>query len=187
MTANEAVAKMIAFLDGARIPYMLTGSYASNTYGVARSTLDADFVIQLGQTQLDEFKRRLSSEFELEAQMSFETITATRRFIVRMARPPFTIELFLLSDDPHDRERFARRRTQEFLPGHPAVLPSAEDVIITKVRWSMRGKRQRDREDARMVIAVQATRLDWDYIYRWCDAHGTRALLEELRRSLPPT
>jgi hypothetical protein len=28
--------------------------------------------------------------------------------------------------------------------------------------------------------------LDWNYIYRWCDQHGTRDLLDELRRSLPP-
>jgi hypothetical protein len=35
-------------------------------------------------------------------------------------------------------------------------------------------------------MAVQGDRLDWDYIHRWCDAHGTRALLDEVRASLPP-
>jgi hypothetical protein len=27
--------------------------------------------------------------------------------------------------------------------------------------------------------------LDWDYVHRWCDIHGTRPLLDEIRQALP--
>ena len=44
----------------------------------------------------------------------------------------------------------------------------------------------KDRDDARNILAVQGDALDFAYIGRWCDTHGTRARLEELRRSIPP-
>ncbi len=43
-----------------------------------------------------------------------------------------------------------------------------------------------DRDDIRGVIAVQADRIDWDYVHRWCEQHGTRPLLDEIRASIPP-
>jgi hypothetical protein len=41
--------------------------------------------------------------------------------------------------------------------------------------------------DVRNIIAVQGdAALDWDYIHHWCAIHGTRALLDEIRASIPP-
>jgi hypothetical protein len=61
-------------------------------------------------------------------------------------------------------------------------VPTAEDVIITKLRWA----RPKDRTDVSEVIAVQAGLIDWDYVHSWTDRHGTTGLLEEIRRSIPP-
>jgi hypothetical protein len=71
------------------------------------------------------------------------------------------------------------------LPEGEAVLPTAEDVIITKLRWAVRAARNKDVDDVKDVIAVQANRIDWDYVYKWCDVHGTRSLLDEIRASIP--
>ena len=40
-------------------------------------------------------------------------------------------------------------------------LPTAEDVIVMKLRWC-RGK---DRDDVAIVLAVQGDGLDFDYIH----------------------
>jgi hypothetical protein len=32
---------------------------------------------------------------------------------------------------------------------------------------------------------VQGEKLDWPYIEGWCERHGTRGLLEEIRRTVP--
>jgi hypothetical protein len=103
---------------------------------------------------------------------------------VQLDEIPFSIELFLLSDDPHDRERFARRRAVTLF-GRETYVPTPEDVIITKLRWSLHGRRRKDVEDIKSVIMVQGDRLDWNYIEPWCDQHGTRERLDEIRRSLP--
>jgi hypothetical protein len=65
-------------------------------------------------------------------------------------------------------------------------LPGPEDVIITKLRWAQRAGRGKDIDDVQKVIAVQANRIDWEYVNKWCDLHGTRSLLDEIRASIPP-
>jgi hypothetical protein len=61
-----------------------------------------------------------------------------------------------------------------------AVIPTAEDVVIQKLRW----QRDKDIADVRIVIAVQAAQLDWSYIHYWTDQHGTTDLLRRLRIEL---
>ena len=62
MTGNEATAKVIDILEEMGIPYMLVGSFSSNAYGVARSTHDADFVIELGDQTVRAIADRLGPD-----------------------------------------------------------------------------------------------------------------------------
>jgi len=98
---------------------------------------------------------------------------------------PFAIELFQLSSDCHGQERFTRRRRVEPI-GRNAFIATSEDVIISKLRWCLRPQRGKDRDDVRNVLAVQGDRIDWPYVYTWCERHGTRALLDAIRNSIPP-
>ncbi len=184
MTSNAAVVQVIEGLERAGIPYMLVGSFASNAYGVARSTQDADIVVELIPDGVSALRRELGADFELDAQMSFDTVTATSRYVLAVRGSRFKIELFLLSNDPHDRARFARRRPVSYL-GREVYLPNAEDLIVTKPSWLRRARRGKDYDDVRNVIAVQRKRLDWNYIRDWCGVHGTEGLLDEIRRSIP--
>lgn len=185
MTPEEATAAVIDAINSLNIPYMLVGSLSSNFYAIPRATQDADFVVQSAPGAISALTQRLGPDFRLDPQMSFETVTATSRFVFRLADDSFCIELFILSDDAHDQERFARRRPERILD-RDGFLPTAEDVIVTKLRWSHAGRRQKDIDDVANVIAVQGDRIDWEYVNLWCDRHGTRELLDNVRRSLPP-
>jgi len=86
-----------------------------------------------------------------------------------------------LSADPHDRSRFERRRKLTLL-SREAWLPSAEDVIVQKLRWCKRANRGKDFDDVVSVLGVQGPDLlDWNYITNWCSLHGTLELLEEAK------
>lgn len=54
MTGREAVLTAIAALESCGIPYILVGSFSTNAYGIPRSTQDADFIIELGETSIAE-------------------------------------------------------------------------------------------------------------------------------------
>lgn len=184
MTSEEATAAVIDTLNLLGIPYMLVGSLSSNFYGIVRSTQDADFVIQLEGFSIGTVVERLGPQFRLEPQLTFEIIQATTRYVIRLIDIPFHIEIFLLSDDEYDQERFYRRRHVKIF-GREVFIPSPEDVIITKLRWSHHGSRSKDRDDVRNVLAVQGDRVDFNYIRRWCTKHDTLALLDEILNSLP--
>jgi hypothetical protein len=185
VNSDEATAAVIDALDDLHIPYMVVGSFSTNFYGVPRATNDADFVVQLEPGALSALAARLRPPFRLDPQMSFETVTATSRYVLHLVDNPFSVELFLLSEDSHDLQRFARRR-RERVADREVFIPTVEDVVVTKLRWSHEGRRRKDLEDVENVVSIQGDRIDWNYVNSWCDRHGTRELLEEVRRSIPP-
>lgn len=185
MTGEDAVTVMVGILESSEIPYMLVGSFSSNYFGISRATRDADFVIHASREGRSALEAALPEGFDLDAQMSFEMVTSTTKQVVRIQSIPFEIELFDLSRDEFDQERFARRRkvrsgTRDYF------LPTAEDVIVQKLRWCRNGRRTKDYEDARDVTAVQGRALDFDYIRAWTDRHETRDIFEEICASLKP-
>ncbi len=183
MNSIEATAAVIDALEAARVDYMLVGAFSANAYGIGRSTNDADFVVSLGGDQLQELMQCLGPDFRLDPQMQMEAFTGSFRNVVTFLPTKFQIELFRLnSQDEHHRERFRRRR--RILLGEinrQAWIPTAEDVVIQKLRW----QRRKDLDDVVNILAVNRSHLDWDYVNLWTQKHGTDALLQELLQSLP--
>ena len=179
-TMDDVTLRVIDALNTSGHPYMLVGSFSTNYYGIPRSTKDADFVLQLQGDLNPKFYQSLGKDFEIDPQLKFETNTGTYKQEMRFADTPFAVELFRLSNDPFDQERF-RRRVAVKLFGRQTFVPTAEDVVIMKVRWL----REKDRLDIKNVLTVQRGKLDWNHIENWCRQHGTLARLEEIRRSIP--
>lgn len=185
MTNDEATIAVIDALETAGLLYMVVGSFSSNAYGVTRATKDADLVVVAKAGELRAALRSLGSRFHVDQQLSFESVTGTTRCIVEIPDLPFSEELFRLSNDPHDQCRFSRRRVVR----HPqfkrdVVIPTPEDVVITKLRWACIAGRSKDRDDVRDILAVMGDALDWEYINLWTQHHNTSELLREIRASL---
>jgi len=174
---EDAVGVLLDILNGLSLDYMVVGSFSSNRYGVPRATKDADLVLRVMTAQRERLFAELSKSFQIDPQVSFEMVTGTWRQIIQIPEIPFTIELFELSGDAHDQSRFGRRRKLTLL-GRDAWLPTAEDVIIQKLRWNKGARRGKDFDDAVAVMGVQGGKsLDWPYIEQWCGAHGTLEVL----------
>lgn len=181
MPAPSITRQVVAALNQAGIPHMLVGAFARNYYAEPRSTKDADLVLGVAVGSFRTLLDSLGPGFRLDEQMAFETNTGTLKNVVVHAESGFTVELFYLSDDAHDQERLKHRRATNY-EGQPTFVLTAEDYIVTKLRWP----RSKDFDDVRDVIAMQGDALDWNYIHRWADAHGSRAKLDRVRASIPP-
>lgn len=179
--ANAAVDACIAV--GA--DYMLTGALAFNYYAVPRSTRDVDLVIDVSDPEaIANIIARLSPAVEFGTQVQFDTITWGKRHIGKpVDHSAVSIELFELFDDNFVLSQFRRkRRYRSPTLGREVWLPTAEDVIVQKLRWA----RSKDLDDARDVIAVQQPEnLDLPYIERWCREHGSLIRLEAILDALP--
>jgi hypothetical protein len=186
VTSEAAAVAVIDALERLGIPYMVVGSLASNFHGIPRSTRDADFVVELGPSALSMLAHALPADLHLQPQGAFEAVTGTIRHVVAVKNSPFVCELFECGDDAHDRERLRRRwRVQMF--GRTAHVATAEDMVVTKLRWATLAHRTKDEDDVRNILAVRAKDLDWAYVRRWCEMHGTLARLEAIRATLPPS
>lgn len=163
---------------------MISGAFASNAYGIPRSTRDADFLTPMTQDDFGRLVLQLGGVFSPAEPISPNAVGASVPRTLHMRASPFRVKLFSLANDPFDGRRFERRLLVAFLDVK-LFLQTAEDVLIQKLRWSRQGRRHKDIDDARGVIAVQGDKLDWAYIEKWCDTHGTRTLLDKLRRTTP--
>ncbi|MEZ6060442.1 MAG: DUF6036 family nucleotidyltransferase [Planctomycetaceae bacterium] len=182
MNSLEATGRVIEVLEELAIPYILVGAFSSNAYGIPRNTKDADFVVSLRSGDLGRISQKLGGDFKFDRQLRMETITGSVRNVMTYLPTGWDIEFFRLSADEHHAERFRRRCRQRIAEiDREAWIPSAEDVVIQKVRWA----RRKDLDDVESILAVSGSLLDWDYLIYWTTQHGTQRLLEELRAALP--
>ena len=185
MNAEQATTSLILALESSKTPYMLVGAVAAGRYGIVRSTKDADFLVELGGGSIDDILRKLPPEIRRDPQVNFETVTGKLRHILKIDGTVFLLEIFEMTDDPHDRSRMSRR-VRGRINNVETWVPTVEDMLVTKLRWFKQIRRTKDGDDAQNIIAVNQSSLDWNYIHHWCDVHGTRKLLDDIRRSLPP-
>lgn len=183
LKSEEIVQRVLVSLNENGHAFMLVGSYATNLYCVPRGTQDIDLVVEAKFITAAQQIAQAHPIIHLDPQLGFESVTATKRVLLTADGTDFKVEVFELSDDPHDQARFLRRLSVQ-LYEQPAWVATAEDTIITKLNWAMKTGRGKDRDDAQNVMAAQHESLDWPYIEHWCRQHGTLKKLIELRRQL---
>ena len=167
------------------VQFMLVGAYSSGAYAIPRATKDVDIVLSTHTgAGFDNAISRLEPMFKMDPQISFETITGSRRHILTSRRNKgIQVELFLLGEDAFMQERF-RRRKKQYVPSldRDVWLPTVEDVVVQKLRWA----RSKDIDDVRDVLAVQTvSALDMTYVEHWCAQHGSLDKLRAVIDSIP--
>lgn len=183
--ANIAT-QVLERIESTGIPYMLVGAIAAGAHGIPRSTRDVYFLVPVTSGGgVNAIIKALDDIVTFEQQAVFDTLTWGKRYVGQTISPPLVkIELFELFDDPFVLEEFGRRR-QIFIPilNCKGWVPTAEDVIVQKLRWG----RDKELADVRDILAVQGTEtLDMPYIQNWCALHKTTGRLEAALASIPP-
>jgi hypothetical protein len=96
------------------------------------------------------------------------------------------IDFWILTDDPFDISRFARKYEVAVL-GFTMKVSSPEDTILAKLRWAkLAGGSEKQFIDALRVLEVQHGTLDYNYLQIWAAKLRVDDLLEELKRRADP-
>ena len=183
MTPEEALQFALSKLDECSIPYMVTGSFASNMHGVPRATYDADVVIDVDRQSLEKLVESLGGEFYLSPEGAMEALARERMFNIIHLETGFKVDLIIKKNRAFNHEEFARREKANYL-GEARWFATAEDVILTKLEWSKLGDSERQYVDAVNVAKVQGERLDRAYLLNWAKELGVDELLERLFQDL---
>ncbi len=176
---SSVVAVCIALPAAALISVIASIAFGSGGVIAGFATLIALFGIQIG------FVRRVVRRQEMEADENAVKLGASIEALGGALN-----KLALLNG----QETHRKDPNTWFSPGsaHPTVMErvafvaTAEDMIVTKLRWADAAHRSKDVDDIRNIIAVRGPELDWAYVNRWALEHATAGLLVDIQSSIPP-
>jgi len=182
MLQQELLTKVVGVLDMAEIDYMITGSVASSLHGEPRSTNDIDIVLAIEPEAIPILLENFPQPgFYLDEDTVREAVRTRGFFNLIDVNRGFKVDFYLLTQEPFDRSRFSRKRTENVF-GISLKVSSPEDTILMKLRWSeLSGGSVKQYQDARSVYLVQSGSLDLAYLQRWANVLGIRDLLQAIQ------
>jgi hypothetical protein len=168
MSQQELLTRVVAALEEAGTPYMLTGSLVSSLQGEPRSTHDFDFVVLLEPEAAPRLAESLArTGGYVDADRVRESAAARDMFNLIDTETGLKVDFWVLTDDLFDRSRFTRRRHESVL-GLEIPVSSPEDTILGKLRWGqLAGGSEKQFMDALRVYEVQHPHLDRKYLEEW--------------------
>ncbi len=178
-------AKALAFLewigdafDKTGVEAVLIGGQARNFWAEPRTTFDFDFTVTANATALESIQTLL-------LEQGYRVV---RDQGARQSSGPDFLQLTNSSTGDSVDIQAAKTDFQVGIiargvrldPNQPVPVATVEDLLVLKLI----ANRRKDQGDLFELMVLPG--LDWDYIHRWTAEHGTRALLNEIRASIPP-
>lgn len=152
-------------LEGADIPYMLSGSLAMNVYTVPRMTRDIDIVIKLETNDVDEFSDLFSDGFYIYKEGIKPEIQRQGMFNVIDYKSGEKIDFIIRKNTEFHIHEFHRRKRIDVF-GFKAWVVSAEDLIIAKLKWIQDLESETQKRDITNLLNI--SKIDREYVKSWC-------------------
>lgn len=188
MNEQELLLDCLRRLNARRLPYMVTGSMASNAWGIPRTTHDLDFLIHLSPDTVDDLLAAFEGgDYAVDEAMVRNAFAPPHMFNVIHPSSGLKLDFWIYRpEDEFEHEMFTRRVKENWL-GEPAFMATAEDIILHKLFWHLQSPSDRQLGDVAGVVAVQNEILDHSYLERWAEKLGLSGLLQDvLTRKIKP-
>lgn len=178
-TEREFLIDVLGRLERAQIDCMLTGSMASNYWGIPRTTHDLDFVIALRPEQVDRIVKQFEHGFFVQPSAVRGVFRPPFQFKVLDQQSALKADFWQLRDSEFEQEMFRRRITVSLFDTNCSIA-TAEDVVLHKLYWSRLNPSERQKSDAAGIYEVQGDRLDLDYLRSWANQLGVAEDVSDL-------
>jgi hypothetical protein len=187
MSQQELLKHVVEYLTQAGIEFMVTGSIASTLQGESRATHDIDLVVALPAHMAKDLAAAFPPPaFYLAEDSIHDAIRSRFMFNLISLASGDKVDFWLLTDEPFDQSRFARRYTEEFA-GMRLPVSAPEDTILAKLRWAkLSGGSEKQFTDALRVYEVQFTKLDQQYLDQWAKQLGVESEWASLKAQARP-
>ena len=179
---REFLFRALDALEQASIPYAITGSWASTTYGMPRTTHDLDIIVAIRIEQVAALVSAFPPPFYADAGWISEAVVLGEFFNIIDPSLGLKIDFWPLKDGDYPREQFARRR-QVTLLGRSVWMLTPEDVILAKLLWYKMSESDLQIRDIVSVWKAQQETLDLDYLRLWASRLSVADLLSKITSS----
>ena len=164
---SDVLARVVAALDEAEVPYMLSGSFASSLFGSPRATQDIDIIIHPTLGSLERLLVHFPSDaYYVNRDAAREAYGLEGMFNLIDLATGWKIDFILRKSRSFSREEFDRRRQVE-TSGLRIYVASPEDVVVAKLEWAKLGESERQLRDVAGMLRGQRDTLDFEYVQRW--------------------
>ena len=101
---------IVTRLSKAEIPYMFTGSIATNFYATPRMTRDVDVIIELKETDVDRLCNLFEKDFYVDRDTILNAVKKNGMFNMIHYESVFKVDFIIRKDDKYRLEEFKRRK-----------------------------------------------------------------------------
>jgi len=179
MTSESDLIKEIAGrLNNAGIPYMFTGSIATNFYTVPRMTRDMDIVIELKEAESGRICGIFEKDFYIDKDMVISAIKEDGMFNMIHYESVFKIDFIVRKNNPYRTEEFKRRKKITF-EGAGLYITAPEDLILSKLYWAKGSMSELQLNDVRNILK-SVKDLDKGYLKQWAGYLGIEEIYEKV-------
>jgi hypothetical protein len=156
----------------ARVPYVVIGGWALAVWGTPRATVDLDFLLAVGEGDLERLGAELSRDgLEVDEAWS-EWNPMLRGSHLRLRSYGVGLDL-LVPRDTHDRYVFRTRRKKR-LDGSFYWFVAPDDLILQKLKVG----RPQDFQDVMTVLDRSGSSVNRTYLRRWAGRLGISGELD---------
>jgi hypothetical protein len=187
MLQPKLLKKVLFLLGESHIDYMVTGSIVSSMQGEPRTTHDIDVLVNITYPAIPPLVSTFPPpDYYISESAIEDAIRRKSMFNLIDTTDGDKIDFWILTDDPFDQSRFARKYEEKLL-GLSMKISTPEDTILMKLRWTnLSGGSEKHFNDAVRVYEVQFGKLDFNYIEPWVQKLQVKELWDKLKQEAQP-
>ena len=161
----ELLQRVCKSLDSSEIPYMISGSIASNIYTIPRMTRDIDIVIELSENRVDEFTQLFPNSY-FNRNAIIEGVRQQGMFNIIDNETGFKIDFIIRKQTEYFQLAFKNRKRIHELDIDLWVI-DINDLIIAKIIWIQKYQSEKQMTDIENLLSNPVK--DLNYIRSWCN------------------
>lgn len=167
MSITSFLQRVAHILEGAGVPYMLTGSLAAAYYATPRATQDIDVVIDTQEVGIERLVQGfLDTGLYVDREAALDAWRTHGQFNAIDPESGWKVDLIVRKDRAFSKTEFERRERAHLL-GIEVSLASLEDVVIAKLEWARMGDSELQRGDVVRLLERSGEQLDRPYLAKW--------------------
>ena len=159
----ELLKSVCTKLEALNLPYMLSGSLAMSFYTVGRNTQDIDIVIELNESQVEQFLSVFNNHYYHQPSIIVE-IKKRGMFNIIDFETGMKVDFILRKPSEYAQVAFARRQVSHTF-GFAVWVVSLEDLILAKLMWIQSIFSDRQVNDIRTLLLNP--NVDLAYLKEW--------------------
>jgi hypothetical protein len=147
------------------IPYMFTGSIATNFYATPRMTRDIDVIIELKEIDVDRLCNLFEKDFYVDRDMILSAVKKDSMFNIIHYESVFKVDFIIRKDNKYRLEEFKRRKRIMF-EDMEIYVTAPEDLILSKLYWAKDSLSELQLGDVKNLLKG-VKNLDEEYLKQW--------------------